>query len=158
MKLRQIKFRGKRTDTGEMVFGDLIHGVGSKHGRMYILPVRNIYPKGCNDLDGWEVIPDTIGQFTGLLDTNGKDIYEGDILGFTTKREMGYQKDDMKIALSVVFGRCNPDNDTLSEYMGFWVERKGGYRGSISYEVGSHGAKVIGNIHDNPELLKGGKE
>lgn len=155
---REIKFRGKRTDTGEWVYGDLIHGVGSKHGRMYILPVTHIYPKGCDNLDGWEVTPDTVGQFTGLLDKNGKEIYEGDILGFATERKMGYQEDGVEIALSVVFGRANPNNDSISEYMGFWAESNFGNRSSIGYQVECHGARVIGNIHDNPELLKGGKE
>ena len=153
--MRTIKFRGKSLNNGEMVFGDLIHGQGSKSGKMYILPQTRYYPAGCNNLDGWEVIPDTVGQFTGLLDKNGKEIYEGDILGFSTKREMGYQKDGVEIALSVVFGKHNPNCDTLSEYMGFWVESDFGNRGSISYEIESHGSKVIGNIHDNPELLKG---
>lgn len=143
--MRAIKYRAK-TPKGEWEYGyylefELCDGEGrcsyiKKDGRQ---PIK--------------VIKDTVGQFTGLTDKNGKEIYEGDILGFTTKKGMGYQKDGIKVALPVVFGRYNPDDCTLSEYVGFWVEYSSEHRGSISYEIGSHGAKVIGNIYDNPELI-----
>lgn len=61
--------------------------------------------------------------------------------------------DVIKISFPVVFGRYNPDDDTLSEYIGFLVEYSSESRGSISYKVGSHLAKVIGDIYDNPELI-----
>lgn len=132
--MRKIIFRGKRTDTGEMVFGDLIHGAGSKHGRMYILPVAHIYPKGCNELDGWEVDPDTVGQFTGLPDKNGKDIYEHDIVTWTDSD--GNHRIDVVKWVNGGLCLCNRQ-----------------------YTVGNYGGlEVIGNIHDNPELLKGGEE
>lgn len=136
MSMRTIKFRGQRPNGKWKVSESIVKRLD---GRIL--------------LGGYIVNPETVGQFTGLFDRNGKEIYEGDILGFTTKREMGYPTDGIKIALPIVFGICNPRNDTLSEYVGFWVEESCGYRGSISYEVGSHGAKVIGNIHDNPELI-----
>lgn len=72
--MRKIKFRGKRVDNDEWVYGDLLR----MHGVPYIYP--DPAPNGWND---YEVIPDTVGQFTGLLDKNGKEIYEG---GYNTKR------------------------------------------------------------------------
>lgn len=135
---RQIKFRGKRVDTGEMVFGDLIHGQGSKSGRMYILPQTHIYPPGCNDLDGWEVVPDTVGQFTGLLDKNGKEIYEGDIAECCT--------DVCKVVYS-------------SHYAGFGLDKAGWtFLHFFGEAFSNDDCVIIGSIHDNPELLKGGKE
>lgn len=133
--MRKIIFRGKRSDANEWVYGDLIHGVGSKHGFIYILPITHIYPKGCNELDGWNVIPETVGQFTGLTGKNGKEIYEGDIVRIHEGRN------DFKIT-SIVWSDeflCyEPSNKDLRHAL------KSRY--SEYYEI-------IGNIHDNPSLL-----
>lgn len=122
---REIKFRGKDALTGKWVFGDLAHnkkvtGDGRLEGRTMV--------------GGYEVAPDTVGQFTGLHDANGKEIYEGDIMreGFT-----GY-------TFQVVYDApefCFKANDY-------------GYRFLNRVE----NFEVAGNIHDNPELLKGGKQ
>jgi len=134
--MRTIKFRGKDVTTGEWRFGDLIHGVGNKHGRMYILPITHIYPKGCNELDGWEVIPETVGQLIGLTDKNGKEIYEGDITNAGIKGSLA----------RIIY----LDGAFQYEYL-TKPQKPDVYRFEY-HKMNTH--EVIGNIHDNPELLK----
>jgi uncharacterized phage protein (TIGR01671 family) len=119
--MREIKFRSKRVDNGEWVYG-FYYAIG---GYRYIHSVRKLFG------DSWvsntyQVDPATIGQFTGLRDKNGREIYEGDIL----------QADDPK------------DKLTFSVK---WYS----YGGTNLLGINTEAFLVVGNIHDNPNLLKG---
>ena len=77
-----IKFRGRCKLSKNWAYGDLIHGVGTKNGKVFILPITlNLaYIEHCDPLDGVEVIPETVGQFTSFLSKNNEEIYCGDII------------------------------------------------------------------------------
>ena len=144
--------RGKRKDNGECVTGYYVFqrkrsGVfGQKiseldFDRHLIIDLRG---------NSHEVIPETVGQYTGLKDKNGKPIFTGDIL----ESRASENKEDWKKWVvtfsdgSFCFNRKNPK------------KRKHKYEENLLCvdEIELYGLTVIGNIHDNPELLQRGDE
>jgi len=109
---------------------------------------------GLNSPDWYEVDPKTIGQFTGLLDKNRKEIYEGDILEFADKWEWYKTSYGIKMRLA--------DRDRKKELQKAYdaepmerrvIELPGDYEWLLSSEIQTYW-HVIGNIHEHPELLK----
>lgn len=130
--MRQIKFRGKRNDQDEWVFGDLVEENG---GETYIVQANIIQWKQ------FEVDPDTVSQFTGLTDKNEKEIYEGDILAVNSKI-VGFVEGGVR-------GYCY-DVVYISPLT------NGEKRWSLYATLNSdypNKLEINGNIHDNPELL-----
>lgn len=134
--MREILFRGKRIDNGKCVYGDLVQSPAHC--------VVQIYEQDlCGD--NFAVDPSTIGQYTGLTDKNGKKIFEGDIVDITqydSVHHKAYRCCRAKVFFSNFAFRTNAapeyeDEEPLSYW--FWHD--------CDFEV-------IGNIHDNPELLE----
>lgn len=126
--MRTIKFKGKRIDNGEWIYGSYV-----PHYNFFGTIKDEMVDENGNL---FEVDPATVGQYTGLNDTNSREIYEGDIF------QAGY------------FGGVNVvmwDNEN-ARYIGHSPQ------GCISYVGREPAVKIIGNIHDNPELLKGGEQ
>lgn len=147
MAMREIKFRGKRLDNGEWVYGDLLHIDGScliyfgSKDQTAELEIDSNYAIAVEIFrDEIAVVdPATVGQYTGLKDKNGREIYEGDIIGGSNGSINGWEwpfKSEIK-----------------------WNDEKCGFNTpNWGYMDSTHYYNVLGNIHDNPELLKGGEQ
>lgn len=136
--MREIKFRGRNIE-GEWFYGDLINCKINNTPTAFIFP-----PDAPNSYDRYLVNPNTVGQFTGLHDKNGKEIYEGDIIShkytngpqccFSEGKEeinyIGFRRSECKFIVVC----ANRHHDLYEPY-------------NIHIEV-------IGNIFDNPELIK----
>lgn len=134
--MREIKFRG-RTPDGKWVYGDLIHS-----GTDTIGILESDAP--CLECIT-DVIPESVGQFTGLHDRNNKEIYEGDVVKWILTIPVvgvngGYEEYDFE-----EIGEIKWDAGAL--YLGDYCAV------GFAYESEDY-AEIIGNIHDNPELLK----
>ena len=137
MAIREVIFRGKRADNGEWIEGSLLGIDWCDKPSTYSIapntPVSVFY----------SVIPETVGQYTGLTDKNGVRIFEGDIVRYAERRLGG---EDVSVAFPVTFdegGFC-----AHHYFLNNWL--RNGLGGNTKLED----IEVIGNIHDNPELLQ----
>ena len=135
--MREVLFRGKAKAIAGCPYNN-----GKSDGEWvfgYIFPdlgamkIRQFEPDRpeCND---YEIDPETVGQYTGLTDKNGVRIFEGDIVDYISSDVIG-----------------NPKTGTII------VEDMTDYDTMI-YLNHSDELQIIGNIHDNPDILKGGWE
>ena len=126
--MRTIKFRAKSILNDEWLYGDLVHSANKKRFGILV-----------NDKDSYdecEVAPETVGQFTGLYDCDGKEIFEGDILDFNGITV------EVRFVRGVFAFLVNGDLDE---------ELCGDCRTDLF-------AKVIDNVYENPNILKGGEK
>lgn len=133
---RDIKFRGKEVDTDEWVYGNLVRYPSSKGEWTKSSEIWSFDSKGEHY---WVVNPETVGEFTGLKDKKGIDIYEGDIIRFC---------DDPPYCSDYI---VKYDDERL-----IWIASGavGDYMEDL-WELGCGDfVRVIGNIFDNPELTK----
>ena len=133
--MREILFRGKRIDNGE-----LIEGFYAKSGDRNFILIDNDFAVGYVIMK--EVYPETVGQFTGLTDKNGKKIFEGDIVR--------YQPEYWCEPLQSVVGYCADKWN----YPAFDLKDHDYEANGLQCAHEEGGCEVIGNIHDNPELLE----
>lgn len=143
MELREIVFRGKRLDNGEWVYGDVQHNYDHE-------------PRCISDYCGSSPVdPSTVGQYTGIEDKNGKRIWEGDIVSFSSSDYMSFVTTG-----SVVFKKGSYGIEYFTKYsdapcfhrigqIDKWQDMSAS--GIMGYEY-----EIIGNIHDNLEELLGG--
>ena len=126
--MREILFRGKRLDNGDWVYGYYVHIGPVSCQRAYIIPeyASSLYVN--------EVDPSTVGQYTGLKDKNGKKVFEGDIIRKTNK------------------GR-HPEIFIANIRTCFYTNEEV-YYSPFDHFTESCEYEIIGNIHDNPELLE----
>lgn len=153
--MREILFRGKQVDNGEWVEGDFCHPCNIVFEAMGYDEVLG--QKDVPVINDYAVIPETVGQYTGLTDKNGTKIFEGDIVkiayyfGWDDEQEKNVPEEEYISKVYSIDGcpfcvdllHCDGDMSPIA-----WLD--------WSYDDAE--IEVIGNIHDNPELLKGGAE
>lgn len=126
--MKDIKFRGKRFYNNKWIYGNLFI---DKDGERYILENDYLEQDGhhlvCNSDTPVFMMEETVGQYTGLKDCNGKEIFEGDIVKYST--------DDKNYA--VYYNELTAQFTTTDRWL--W---------------GYDDIEIVGNIHDDPELLQ----
>jgi uncharacterized phage protein (TIGR01671 family) len=133
--MREILFRGINCITEQWIYGGIVfeEADDALYGGEDIPLIKAI-----DDMER-EVIPETVGQYTGLQDRNGVNIFEGDIVKTTTKITTGQAETVVRVFFS----------DLCASFM-----LSGGILCSPEFMHKNRKYAVIGNIHDTPELLK----
>lgn len=142
--MREIKFRGKRIDNGGWVEGSLLK-VTLDAETYYLIFGDEFLPVGADVRAMYHacVDPETVGQFTGLTDNRGTKIYDGDIMRFTNP------EGDSSIYV-IQWMQCSCICGWVARFMSLPDDD-----GDPLDDFFCSMSEVIGNIHDNPELLKG---
>lgn len=128
--MRDIKFRGQRVDTKEWVYGLLVY-----LNVIRVFTTHKYWNEFTNSESEYQttedikVIPETVGQYTGLPDKNGNEIYEGDVMDYGSGR-----------IFYITYVGC--------QFVATFNERV------INTIIPIHNFEIIGNIHQNPELLQ----
>jgi uncharacterized phage protein (TIGR01671 family) len=123
--MREIKFRGKEVGTGIWRYGYPIQLIGPS-GKFAIYPLLGG--------GGWSVDPATVGQFTGLRDKEGTEIYEGDRVRYKHYLKRIKEPTESVVSFQICGFNLNPNNTAWNDFSCMIVLKKGG--------------EVIGNIHD----------
>ena len=135
--MRTIKFRGKTHGNGKWYYGSLVYS-NEINAAIYFQIGSGLV----KTMDWVYVIPETIGQFSGLYDCNGNKIYEGDIVE--------WEKDGLMYVVKfwdgMFYASVKECNDGIF----------GGFPLHALTKHDDRKCKIVGNIFDNPELLKGG--
>ena len=141
--MREVLFRGKSKHTGEWVTGAYVSK--NWYPNKGVVEESNIISYEDGDECLWHlIIPETVGQYTGLTDKNGKKIFEGDIVAYGTNTTRATCKEFYEVVFETKGG---------SAYFGIKISDIETWQ--FCLEVPAKLMEVIGNIHDNPELLKG---
>lgn len=140
--MREILFRGKRLDNGEWVEGFYV--AHQKPGFPSVYKHFIVHYEA--DVSFWhEVAPKTVGQFTGLLDKDGKRIFEGDIVRVLGNQDVeDWKSVDYNALIAFLDGGFCAIDGTIEDHA---FRRYALMR--MDFEL-----EIIGNIHDNPELLE----
>lgn len=129
--MREISFRGKRIDNDKWIEGFYCQ---TNSGSF----IRDKSENGFT----YPVIPKTVGQYTGLTDKNGKKIFEGDIVVCSQRIDGNWVDEHIEKGFVEM------------KHGAFGLHRKQGYYRPFKDWLEDYEYEVIGNVHDNPELLK----
>lgn len=166
--MREILFRGKRKGNGKWIYGFLVPKETNSYADGFLIIDGAL---NYDELDDYQpsysvysVVPETVGQYTGLTDKNGKKIFEGDIIRYADNDEYEMYLESIEY----------PEEYEGVDFSRMWTVDKVVYGDKIGYpafdlnahdfdcnglaELSENGGQwfyeVIGNIHDNPELLE----
>lgn len=160
--MRTIKFRGKSIDSGEWLYGYL---TPSPKPQIYLNAKYSISVSTeiLHSVDRYiyEVETETVGQFTGLLDKNGKEIYEGDVIRITEYENKGmplFDKENLEqFSLDELKGKITGEDLSVVAFdeggfftNDYWFHA---FFGDMRKSNPIYELEVLNNIHDTPELL-----
>lgn len=155
--MREVRFRGKRVDNGEWVYGNRV----TYDSYAYILAEFEIHKyvldgKQLSSLQTIEVVPETVGQWTGLYDKNGLRIFDGDIVGedhwgrgvFDSLYEVVFRDGCFGMIERIEWLAIDGDTGIDEVYHAFYDNER-----EERFET-ERRVEVLGNKFDNPELMK----